>query len=236
MAGGARIVIVDDEPQIRKFLRVSLRAHGYETLEAETGEDGLRQVTAGKPDLVILDLGLPDMRGADVLRAIREWSSVPVIILSVQEQEEEKIRALDAGADDYITKPFGMGELLARIRVALRHSAKASGDPVIKLGTLRIDLGTREVTVGGQAVKLTPTEYELLKALASHPGRVMTHRQLLKAVWGSGYEQDIHSLRVYIGQLRRKIEEDPARPRWIVTEPGVGYRLRLPHEETSVEE
>ncbi|MDI3256473.1 MAG: response regulator transcription factor [Kyrpidia sp.] len=231
MPNGARIVIVDDEPQIRKFLRVSLRAHGHETIEAENGAEGLRQVTAGKPDLVILDLGLPDMSGVEVLRAIREWSSVPVIVLSVQEQEEDKIRALDAGADDYVTKPFGMGELLARIRVALRHAAGGAGDPVIALGPLVIDLGARQVSVEGRAIKLTPTEYELLKALASHPGRVMTHRQLLRAVWGSAFEQDIHSLRVYIAQLRRKIERDPARPRWILTEPGVGYRLRAPREE-----
>ncbi|MDI3328524.1 MAG: response regulator transcription factor [Alicyclobacillaceae bacterium] len=228
MSGGARIVVIDDEAQIRKFLRVSLRAHGYETIEAADGREGLREVTVARPDLVILDLGLPDMSGTDVLRAIREWSEVPVIILSVREQEEEKIRALDAGADDYVTKPFGMGELLARIRVALRHAAKGPEEPVITVGPLTIDVGQRRVTLEGRPVKLTPTEYELLKTLASHRGKVMTHRQLLRAVWGPAYEQDIHSLRVYIAQLRRKIERDPARPALIVTEPGVGYRMMAP--------
>ncbi|HHY66956.1 MAG TPA: response regulator [Alicyclobacillus sp.] len=228
MSGGARIVVIDDEAQIRKFLRVSLQAHGYETIEATDGREGLREVTVGRPDLVILDLGLPDMSGTEVLRAIREWSSVPVIILSVREQEEEKIRALDAGADDYVTKPFGMGELLARIRVALRHAAKGTEEPVITIGPLTIDVGLRRVTLEGKTVKLTPTEYELLKTLALHSGKVMTHRQLLRAVWGPAYEQDIHSLRVYIAQLRRKIEKDPARPMLIVTEPGVGYRMMVP--------
>ena len=220
-----RILVIDDEPQIRRFLRVALIAHGYMIHEASSGEDGLRMAVTTHPDLVVLDLGLPDIDGVEVARRLREWSKVPIIILSVREQENEKIAILDAGADDYVTKPFGMGELLARIRVALRHAEGASEEPVLTLGGLVIDRARRLVKAGGQTVRLTPTEYELLKTLAINPGRVMTNKQLLKAVWGPGYEGETHYLRVYMGQLRRKIEADPSRPEHIITEPGVGYRL-----------
>ncbi|MBE3586186.1 response regulator [Desulfofundulus thermocisternus] len=224
-AKGARILVVDDERQIRRLLQVALTGYGYEVEEASGGQEGLVKVATFRPDLVILDLGLPDMDGLEVLRRLREWSRVPVIILSVREQESDKIVALDAGADDYVTKPFGMGELLARIRAALRHAAGLEKTPVLHFGDLVIDLASRRVTVDEREVKLTPTEYELLKNLAVHAGKVLTHRQLLRAVWGPGSENDTHYLRVYIGQLRRKIEADPSRPRHIITEPGVGYRL-----------
>ncbi|HHW42653.1 MAG TPA: response regulator [Desulfotomaculum sp.] len=222
---GARILVVDDERQIRRLLQVALTGYGYEVEEASGGREGLVKAAAFRPDLVILDLGLPDLDGLEVLRRLREWSRVPVIILSVREQERDKIVALDAGADDYVTKPFGMGELLARIRAALRHAAGMEEEPVLQFGDLVIDLAGRRVTVDDREVKLTPTEYELLKNLAIHAGKVLTHRQLLRAVWGPGSESDIHYLRVYVGQLRRKIEADPSRPRHIITEPGVGYRL-----------
>lgn len=222
---GARILVVDDERQIRRLLKVALTGYGYEVEEAAGGQEGLLRAAAFRPDLVILDLGLPDTDGLDVLRRLREWSRVPVIILSVREQERDKIVALDAGADDYVTKPFGMGELLARIRAALRHAAGAGEEPVLGFGDLVIDLASRRVMVDDREVKLTPTEYELLKNLALHAGKVLTHRQLLRAVWGPGSENEIHYLRVYIGQLRLKIEADPSRPRHLITEPGVGYRL-----------
>lgn len=222
---GARILIVDDERQIRRLLKVALTGHGYEVLEAAGGQEGLQLAVAQRPDLIILDLGLPDTDGLEVLRQLREWSAVPVIILSVREQESDKIAALDSGADDYVTKPFGMGELLARIRVALRHRAGIENEPILKFDELVIDLARRRVTVKGEEVRLTPTEYELLKNLSLHAGKVLTHRHLLRVVWGPGSESDTHYLRVYIGQLRRKIESDPSRPRHIITEPGVGYRL-----------
>jgi len=222
---GARILIIDDEEQIRRLLRVALRGHGYQTTEATSGKDGLNEAAMSRPDLVILDLGLPDLDGLTVLRGIREWSQVPVIILTVHEQEHEKITALNSGADDYVTKPFSMGELLARISVALRHAAGSEDEPVISLGDLTVDLARRRVTVGDSEVKLTPTEYDILKNLATHAGRVLTHRQLLGNVWGKQYEGEVHYLRVYIGQLRRKIEPNPTQPRYILTEPGVGYRL-----------
>ena len=222
---GMRILVVDDELQIRKLLRVSLSAHGYQVDEAATGEEGIMQTTMLKPDMIILDLGLPDVDGKEVIRRVREWSAVPIIILTARGQEEEKIEALDAGADDYVTKPFSVGELMARMRVSLRRAARAEDEPVIHCGGLTVDLALRRVSVEGQEVRLTPTEYDIIKVLAQHAGKVLTHKQLLKAVWGSAYNEDTHYIRVYVGQLRRKIEPDPAQPRYIITESGVGYRL-----------
>jgi two-component system KDP operon response regulator KdpE len=225
-ATGAKILIIDDEAQIRKLLRVTLNAHGFDVTEAATGQEGLLQATMVRPDLIVLDLGLPDMTGMEVLNHIREWSQVPIIILTAQDQEQDKVAALDRGADDYVTKPFGMGEFMARMRVALRHIAKTQDEPVLKLGDLVIDLSQRLVELQGEKLKLTPTEYDLLKVLALNAGRVMTHRQLLKQVWGgSQYESDSQYLRVYVGHLRKKIEEDSTRPRYILTEPGIGYRF-----------
>lgn len=225
MDKGMRILVIDDEPQIRKLLKVSLGAHGYEIEEAATGAEGISRAATFKPDFLIIDLGLPDMDGKKVVQQIREWSQTPIIVLTARDQEQEKIDALDAGADDYVTKPFGMGELMARMRVSLRRAAASENDPILTCGELIIDLVARRVTVGGREIKLTPTEYELIKILAQHRGRVLTHKQLLKAVWGSSYNEDTHYIRVYIGQLRRKIEENPTRPRYIITESGVGYRL-----------
>jgi two-component system KDP operon response regulator KdpE len=222
---GSRILVIDDEPQIRKLLQVSLGAHGYNVAEVATGQEGINQAAVFKPDLVILDLGLPDIDGQEVIRRIREWSEVPIIILTARDQEKEKIGALDAGADDYVTKPFGVGELMARLRVSLRRAAHSEDEPVMTCGDLAVDLALRRVTVAGREVKLTPTEYDILKVLAQHAGKVLTHKQLLKAVWGSSYDEDTHYIRVYIGQLRRKIEENPTQPRYIITESGVGYRL-----------
>lgn len=222
---GQRILIIDDETQIRRFLRVSLSSHGYEVREVGTGQAGIDEVALLGFDLVILDLGLPDMNGIEVLCKIREWSKVPIIILSVKEQETDKITALDNGADDYVTKPFGMGELLARMRAALRHSAGVEEEPVLRFDDLVLDLAHRNVKIAHREVKLTPTEYELIKNLALNAGKVLTHKFLLRAVWGPAYEKDIQYLRVFIGQIRRKIEIDPSRPRHIITEPGVGYRL-----------
>jgi two-component system KDP operon response regulator KdpE len=222
-----RVLVVDDEPSIRRFLRVSLTAHGYFVFEATTGQEALREVTAQRPDLVILDLGLPDMDGTEVTRRLREWSQLPILILSVRGQETDKIAALDAGADDYLTKPFGTGELLARIRVALRRAATPAAEPVFITGDLVVDLAHRLVTVAGRELQLTPTEYDLLRALVAHAGKVLTHHQLLRRVWGVGYETDTHMLRVNISNLRRKLEPDPTRPQFILTEPGVGYRLHI---------
>jgi len=225
MSDGARILVIDDEKQIRRMLKTALTGFGYDIAEASSGREGLNQTAMFHPDLIILDLGLPDLDGVEVVRRLREWTHVPVIVLSVREQEKDKISALDAGADDYITKPFGMGELLARIRVALRHAAKTEDEPVLTFGELTVDLARRRVTRGGEEVKLTPTEYEILKYLALQAGRVVTHKQLLKAIWGPNYQDETHYLRIYIAQLRRKIEADPAQPSYIVTESGVGYRL-----------
>ncbi len=223
---GAKILIIDDEPQIRKLLRVTLTAHGFEAAEASTGQEGMLQATMVRPDLIVLDLGLPDMTGMEVLAHIREWSQVPIIILTAQDQEQDKVAALDRGADDYVTKPFGMGEFMARMRVALRHIAKTQDEPVLRLGHLVIDLSQRSVELNDEKLKLTPTEYDLLKVLALNAGRVMTHKQLLKQVWGGQqYESDSQYLRVYVGHLRKKIEEDPTRPKYILTEPGIGYRF-----------
>jgi two-component system KDP operon response regulator KdpE len=222
---GMRILVIDDEMQIRKLLRVALGAHGYDIREAATGEDGINQIAGFKPDLVVLDLGLPDIDGKSVVKKVREWSQVPIIILTARDQEQEKIEALDAGADDYLTKPFSVGELMARMRVSLRRSAHAENEPVITCGDLAVDIAQRRVTVGEREVKLTPTEYDIIKVLAQNVGKVMTHKQLLKAVWGTAFNEDTHYIRVYIGQLRRKIEENPTQPRYIITESGVGYRL-----------
>jgi two-component system KDP operon response regulator KdpE len=230
---GPRVLVVDDEPQIRRFLKTALGAHGYEVAEVDCGQEAIKQATFLHPDLVILDLGLPDMDGREVIERLREWSRVPILVLSVREREEEKIAALDAGADDYITKPFSTGELLARMRVAMRHLGPVEESPVIGLGDLVIDLPRRLVTVAGTRVKLTPTEYEILKTLATYAGRVVTHRQLLRQVWGPGSVEDTQYLRVYIRQLRSKIEREPARPEYIVTEPGVGYRLTSPEDHAS---
>jgi len=225
VAEGARILVIDDEREIRRMLRVALSTHGYALSEASSGKEGLREATIFHPDLVILDLGLPDLDGMDVIARLREWTQVPVIVLSVREREGDKISALDAGADDYITKPFSMGELLARIRVAIRHLAKTEDEPVLSFGDLAVDLAQRQVSLKGQEVRLTPTEYEILKYLSLRPGRVVTHGQLLRVVWGALYQEETHYLRVFVSHLRRKIEADPARPRYILTEPGVGYRF-----------
>lgn len=222
-----RVLVIDDEPQIRKLLKVALAAHGYDIHEAVTGADAVMQVANIKPDLVILDLGLPDMDGKEVMRRLREWSDVPVLVLTARDQEKEKIDALDAGADDYITKPFSIGELLARMRVSVRRSAHSGDEPIIQCGDLSVDLAQRRVTVGTQEIKLTPTEYDILKILAQNASKVLTHHQLLKAVWGDIYSEDTHYIRVYIGQLRRKIEPNPTQPKYIITESGVGYRLMI---------
>jgi two-component system, OmpR family, KDP operon response regulator KdpE len=223
-----QILIIEDETQIRRFLRSSLASHGYGLLEAATGQAGIEQAAQLQPDCVILDLGLPDMDGLEVLRRIRGWSAVPVVILTARGQEQEKIALLDAGADDYLTKPFGVGELLARIRTALRRNAglAASPTPVVVLGDLRFDLARRQVFRAGAEVHLTPLEYNLLAALVRNLGRVVTQRQLLKEVWGPEYTDSAHYLRIYMQHLRHKLEHDPARPRYLITEPGVGYRLR----------
>jgi len=206
-------------------LHTILMAHGYVVFECPNGQDVLANVNAHRPDVIILDLGLPDIDGVEVTRLLRQWTQVPIVILSVRGAEDDKILALDAGADDYLTKPFGSGELLARLRVALRR-APAAAEPIFSVGDLTIDLVRRVVTVAQREIQLTPTEYDLLRALVAHAGKVLTHHQLLRQVWGLGYEQETHMLRVNMSNLRRKVEPDPARPRYIITEPGVGYRLR----------
>jgi two-component system KDP operon response regulator KdpE len=223
---GLRVLVVDDEVAIQRFLRVALNGQGFVVSEAATGQDALQVLMLERPDLMILDLGLPDMDGVEVTRRLREWSQVPVIILSVREQEVDKIAALDAGADDYLTKPFGMGELLARIRTVLRRQTAGTSEPVFTLGGLTVDLANRLVTVDGQEIQFTPTEYDILRALVIYAGKVLTNRQLLRQVWGEGYD-DLHILRVNISNLRHKLEPDPSRPTYIHTEPGVGYRLKL---------
>ena len=223
---GLRVLIIDDERAIRRFLKTSLSAHGYTVFEAINGQEGLDAVAVNRPDLIILDLGLPDVNGIEVTKRLREWTQTPIIILSVQEQEVDKIAALDAGADDYLTKPFGVGELMARLRVALRHTNQTSADePVFTSGQLTVDLARRLVKLNNEEVQLTPTEYDLLKLMVTHAGKVVTHQQILRQVWGVGYGNELHLLRVNISNLRRKIESDPARPSYILTEPGVGYRL-----------
>jgi two-component system KDP operon response regulator KdpE len=231
--GRPRVLVVDDEPAIRRFLCTSLSAHAYTVFEAINGREALDAVLAHRPDLVILDLGLPDLDGVEVTRLLREWTAVPIIVLTVQDQEVAKITALDAGADDYVTKPFGMGELLARMRVALRRAASPDASPIFKTGELTVDLARRLVTVGDREVQLTPTEYDLLRVLVSHAGKVLTHGQLLRQVWGVAYQKETHLLRVNMSNLRHKLEPDASRPKFIVTEPGVGYRLRDPDESAA---
>ncbi len=220
------VVLIEDEPQIRRFLRATLGSQGYRLHEATSGEDGLIEAGTRQPDVVILDLGLPDMDGLEVIRRLREWSKVPIIVLSARGQEGDKVAALDAGADDYVSKPFAVGELQARLRVALRHAAAGdSGEPTFAVGGLRVDQVKRQVLVDGAEVHVTPIEYRLLTTLVRHAGRVVSQRHLLKEVWGPGQMEQAHYLRVYMAQLRRKLERDPARPRYLLTEPGVGYRL-----------
>lgn len=226
MSGKLRVLIVDDEIEIRRFLRVSLNAHGHTVFEANCGQDALRMSVDNRPDLMILDLGLPDMDGMAVTSQVREWSHMPIIILSVRNQEKDKIEALDAGADDYLTKPFGVGELLARIRVVMRRMVTPEGDSVHRVGELEVDIAKHRVLVAGREVALTPTEFDLLKTLAQNAGRVLTHRQLIHQVWGSAYEEEDRLLRVNIANLRKKIEIDPSCPKYLITELGVGYRLQ----------
>jgi two-component system KDP operon response regulator KdpE len=222
------ILLIEDEAPIRRFLRATLGSHGYQIAEAATASEGMRLAAMRCPSLVLLDLGLPDADGLEVTKRLREWTETPIIVLSARGQERDKVAALDAGADDYLTKPFGVDELLARIRVALRHAARggeAPGSSVIEAGPLRIDLAARQVRVDGRDIHLTPIQYGLLAVLARNAGKVVTHTQLLKEVWGPHYAQETHYLRVYMGQLRQKLEAEPARPRVLLTEPGVGYRL-----------
>ena len=223
------VLVIEDEPPLRRFLRATLPAHGYRLLEAETARDGLTQAAMHQPDLIILDLGLPDLDGLEVTRRLREWTTVPILVLSARGQETDKVVALDAGADDYLTKPFGVQELLARMRVALRHAARLTQEPmepVFTVGELRVDLGHRRVSMANQEIHLTPIEYKLLTVLVRYAGRVVTQRQLLQEVWGPHQTSATHYVRVYMGQLRHKLEANPARPRYLVTEPGVGYRLK----------
>jgi two-component system KDP operon response regulator KdpE len=222
------VVLIEDDREIRHWLRVVLEAEGYRLFFAENGEQGLTETAARQPDLVLLDLGLPDLDGVDVIRRIREWSKVPILVISARGQEQDKVDALDAGADDYVSKPFGTKELLARMRVALRHAALQDGaeSAVYESGKLRVDLAARLVYLDGNEVHLTPNEYKLLAALVRHAGKVLTHRHLLKEVWGPNFVEHTNYLRVHMSQLRRKIETEPARPRYILTESGVGYRLQ----------
>lgn len=220
-----RILIIDDELAIRRFLHTVLSSEDFSLHEAENGHAGLAAAAAFKPDIILLDLGLPDLDGIEVIRRLREWSLVPIIVLSVREHENDKVSALNAGADDYLTKPFGVGELLARIKAALRRSLQDVPEPVFISHDLQVDLTRRLVTIRGEEVSLTPTEYDILRLMVTHAGKVMTHGQILKQVWGIAYLEQPHVLRVNISNLRRKIEADPSRPRHIITEPGVGYRL-----------
>jgi two-component system KDP operon response regulator KdpE len=220
------ILIVEDDPQIRRFLRATLTAEGYSYFEALTASEGIQHANSRRPDLIVLDLGLPDRDGLDVIRHVRAWSQMPIVVLSARGQEEDKIAALDLGADDYVAKPFGVGELLARIRAALRRSVRAVPEgPLLRFGRVEVDLDKRLVTVAGIEAHLTPNEYRLLEVLLKYPGKVLTHRQLLNEVWGPNHLEQAQYLRVYIAQLRRKLESDPARPKHLQTEPGIGYRL-----------
>jgi len=222
----AAVLVVEDEPEIRRFLRTTLAAEGYRVIEAENGQRGAIEAGTHKPDLAIVDLGLPDIDGVEVIRRIRAWSPMPIVVLSARALETAKVQALDAGADDYITKPFGVAELLARVRVALRHAARApSGADALAFGRVSVDLERRKVTRGGKDVHLTPIEYRLLACLAQHADMVVTHRQLLREVWGPSHVEHTHYLRLYMKQLRDKLEDDPIRPRHLLTETGVGYRL-----------
>jgi two-component system KDP operon response regulator KdpE len=225
---GPRVLVVDDEQAIRRFLHVALTSQGYEVFEASSGLEALSTAANYRPDIIIIDLGLPDIDGIDVTKLFRQVSKIPIIVLSVRGSENDKIAALDAGADDYLTKPFGVGELLARLRANLRRSTQPATELIFVNGDLSVDLEKRLVTVSGREVQLTPTEYDLLKMLVTHAGKVLTHNHLLREVWGTGYEQEFHILHVNVSNLRRKIEPDPSRPRFIITEPGVGYRLKTP--------
>ncbi len=225
MSDHIHVLVIDDEVQIRRFLKISLEASGYAIHEAGTGKEGIFIAAKVRPDLVILDLGLPDLDGVEVVRQLREWTHTPIIILSVRDADLDKVAALDAGADDYLTKPFSTEELLARLRVALRHAQPEPDLRTFTAGDLHVDLTRRLVTVRGEPVKLTPTEYALLRLMVQHAGRVLTHRQLLKEVWGPAYIDETHYLRVYFAQLRQKLEANPALPKLLITEPGVGYRL-----------
>jgi two-component system KDP operon response regulator KdpE len=223
------ILLIEDEPQMRRFLRAALGGHDYRLVEAATAKEGLAHAAGRNPDVILLDLGLPDADGLEVTRQLREWSRTPIIVLSARGREQDKVAALDLGADDYLTKPFGVEELLARIRVALRHASLGPGDvpePVFEVGELKVDLTQRQVFRAGQEIHLTPTEYKLLATLVRHAGKLLTHRQLLQEVWGSNFVTQNHYLRIYMMQLRQKIEPDPARPRLLLTEPGVGYRFK----------
>ena len=226
MSQAATLLVIDDEPQIRKFLRISLASQGYKVLEAGLGADGLAQAALHRPDLVVLDLGLPDMDGQQVLRELREWSQVPVLVLSVRASESQKVEALDGGANDYVTKPFGIQEFLARVRALLRQAPLANDRPAqVCAGPLLIDLAARQVLLDGQPVALTRKEYAVLAQLARHPGRVITQQQLLKDIWGPSHGHDSHYLRIVVGHIRQKLGDDPTAPRFLVTEAGVGYRL-----------
>jgi len=219
------VLIIDDEVQIRRLLRVTLEANGYRVFEAASGQEGLVEAAQRRPDAIVLDLGLPDMDGVDVLKRLREWSQAPVVVLSVREGEDDKVRAMDHGADDFMTKPFSTVELLARLRVARRHAQPIAENAVFRSGPLEVDLASRIVMLKGKEVKMTPTEYALLRLLVRNAGKVVTHRQILKEVWGPNYGEQTHYLRVYMAHLREKLENDPSRPELLVTEPGVGYRL-----------
>jgi two-component system KDP operon response regulator KdpE len=229
-----QVLLIEDEPQMRRFLRITLQSQGYRLFEAASGNEGLREAAARNPDVILLDLGLPDIDGLEVTVRLREWTQTPIIVISAREQEQDKVRALDAGADDYLTKPFSAGELFARIRVALRHALRQrSGqtEPVFTCAGLRVDLAARRVFIQNNEIHLTPIEYKLLTVLIRHAGKVVTHRQLLMEVWGPGQVSEVQYLRVYMTQLRHKIEADPARPQLLINEPGVGYRLQYDQDE-----
>ena len=222
-----RVLVIDDEPSILRALRINLTARNYEVSTASDGASGLAAVSRDRPDVLILDLGLPDMEGTDVIHGVRGWTSTPIIVLSVWDQEQQKVAALDAGADDYVTKPFGMDELLARLRAAVRRSAPAPDEPVVATPDFTVDLAAKRVTRDGDGdVRLTPTEWQLLEILVRNRGRLVTQRQLLQEVWGPAYESESNYLRVYVAQLRRKLEPEPSRPRYLLTDPGMGYRFR----------
>ncbi len=228
MTLGPSALIIDDEPQIRRFLRITLEANGYQVHEAKTGGDGLVDAATLRPDIILLDWGLPDQDGITILKRLREWTHTPVIMLTVRSGDQDKIAALDSGADDYLTKPFSTGELLARMRVALRHALPTQTEEVFTAGPLQVDLSRRIVTVNDEPIKLTLTEYALLRLLVQNAGRALTNRAILREVWGKEYVDEVHYVRVYMGNLRAKIEADPARPKLLLTEPGVGYRLAAP--------
>ncbi len=227
------ILLIEDEPQMRRFLRITLQGHGYRLVEAATGQEGLLQAATRNPDVVLLDLGLPDVDGLEVTARLREWTQTPIVVISAREQEQDKVKALDAGADDYLTKPFSAGELMARIRVALRHVARQTAgkqEPVFVIQNLRVDLAQRQVFIDNAEIHLTPIEYKLLTVLVRHAGKVITHRQLLQEVWGAAHVNEVQYLRVYMTQLRHKLENDPTRPRFLMNEPGIGYRLKYDPE------